>query len=79
MIRDHAVRSPAHPRCSPTQPASRPACHQAMEAYNAALAIVPTLSDVRTNLGDLWRAQVRLGGGQLWQLCLARDPELATT
>lgn len=49
-----------------------------MEAYNAALAIVPTLSDVRTNLGDLWRAQVRLGGGQLWQLCLS-DPELATT
>ena len=30
-----------------------------MEAYNAALAIMPTLSDVRTNLGDLWRAQVR--------------------
>lgn len=36
--------------------------HQAMEAYNAALAIVPALSDVRTNLGDLWRAQVRLLG-----------------
>jgi protein O-GlcNAc transferase len=28
-----------------------------MEAYNAALAIAPGLADVRTNLGDLWRAQ----------------------
>lgn len=32
---------------------------QAMEAYQAALAISPGLPDVRTNLGDLWRAQVR--------------------
>jgi protein O-GlcNAc transferase len=32
-----------------------------MEAYNAALAISPGLADVRTNLGDLWRAQGESG------------------
>jgi len=37
-----------------------------------ALRVNPQLVDVHNNLGDLWRAQVRAGGGgwaALWCLC----------
>ena len=48
-----------------------------MEAYNAALALAPDLSDVRCHLGDLWRAQGE-GGRAAALACysevLRRDP-----
>jgi protein O-GlcNAc transferase len=53
---------------------------QAMEAYDAALAISPALSHVRASLGDLWRLQGESGRGPAlacYSEALRRDPACA--